>query len=239
MARDDFEGQVGGGGVNNFEFTVTDAWFGESEAFTEKTQLHTIFLHWAGTTDLEDDRFQQLTADGFHPSFNLDVDWIASADGKTVKYDGPSRKPRFGKWYGRLCDSAIKLTEDVAETDQDPLAGTNHPTNANMWIGTKWYMEEVEVDFGTMGKHSHLMPTKYLGRGPVAASPTSTPALATAAAAGSNGSALRDQVVALAKAIDTYQAFQAAALALDGVSSDTQLVVEIANPASLYEKVRA
>ena len=53
LARTDTEGQVGGGGYDNFEFTVTDAWFGPSEAFTAKTQINAIFLHWVGTTTLD------------------------------------------------------------------------------------------------------------------------------------------------------------------------------------------
>lgn len=242
MARDDFVGQSGGGGVNDFEFTVTDAWFGKSEAFSDKTGLETIFMHWVGTTDLEDERFTQLTEESFHPSWALGTDWEAVESGKKARYDGPSKKPRFGKWYGRLCDTVLDITDHVAGTDQDPLGGDAHPSDASIWIGTKWFMQDVE--FPTLKNPntgevvSHLMPTQYLGRGDttVAASPSSSAASPQPDAAASNG--LRPQVEALAKSASSYGEFQAAALALPGVSADPALVLEIADEAKLYTAVR-
>lgn len=241
LARDDFAGQSGGGGVNNFTFTVTDAWFGKSDRFSEKTGLDTIFCHWVGTTDLEDERFQTLDQDGFHPSFNLGEDWVPSADGKTVKYDGPSRKPRLGKWYGRLSDAVVELTDHVANTDQDPLAGSNHPSDATIWIGTQWYMEEIERDFGQMGKASHLMPTKYLGKVAVSASPTPADGTSPVAASPSTngaGSDPRSTVELLAKSAATYAEFQSLALQVPGVTSDPALIADIADESKLYASAK-
>jgi hypothetical protein len=240
LGRDSYADQTSSGGINNFEFVVTDAWFGKSQAFTDKTGLDTIFMHWVGTTNLEDERFQRLDAEGFHPSWNLGADWEPIEDGKKVRYDGSSKKPRVGKWYGRLAEKVLNITEDIANTPEDPLGGDAMITDASVWLGTKWFLEEVEYDFGNMGLSSHLMPTQYLGRVAVGASPGSpapAPASAPVAeASASNG--LRDQIIALAKASPTYQEFQSAALSTPGVVGDVALVQEIADQTRLYDLVR-
>lgn len=239
MARDDFQGQSGGGGITDFEFTVTDAWFGESPKLSEAAGERIILLHWVGTTNL--DSHPVLMEEGFHPSYRLKDGWEPSDDGKTVKFEG-SGKPVFGKSYGRLCDQVFEITEEVAnDPDLDPLYGDNHPSDASIWIGTRWFMAEKEYDFGSFGKKSELMPIRYLGKvdasAPAAAAPAA-PSATTAAPAAANGN-LRETVENLARSMDSYSDFQKAALALPGVAQDSALVMEIANQAALYDRVRS
>lgn len=241
MARDDFADQVGSGGVNNFEFVVTDAWFGISEAFEAKVGGNTIFMHWVGTTDLEDERFQQLDQDGFHPSWKVGADWEVKDGGKRVAYDGPSQKPKMGSWYGRLAESALDLTASVANTDQDPLAGENHPSDATIWIGTKWFMEEKTFP-GLRNPNDpeaavrHLMPTEYRGRvGATSAAPTPAAAAANGGSTDVEGS-VRDMLVTLAQASGSQEEFQPLALKVPGVTNDAALLASVVN-GSLFAEV--
>lgn len=236
MAREDLQGQVGGGGYSDFEFTVTDAWFGISEKFEAAKDSGgppTIFCHWVG--DVQGlDGVPNLTEDGFHPSFEVGADWEPINDGKSIKYVG-SGKERFGKWYGRMVSEVFEYTKEVP-VGQHPFDGDNHPRDAEHWVGTRWFMEDKEYDFGRLGKTSKLMPIKFLGAGSGA---TTTTTATSAPAAEANG--LRATVEVLAKAHDTYAEFQKAALAVPGVAQDTQLVVQIADQtdSGLYASARS
>ncbi len=85
MARESLADQVGGGGYSNFEFTITAAWFGISEAFAAKVEggQDTIFCHWIGNTTLEG--VEVMTADGFHPSFMISDDWEVADEGQALR----------------------------------------------------------------------------------------------------------------------------------------------------------
>lgn len=235
MARDDLKGQVGGGGYSDFVFTVTDAWFGISEAFEAAKNdgsPPTIFCHWVGEVEgLEG--VPNLTEDGFHPSYALGPDWEIANEGKSVKFVG-SGKEQFRKWYGRLVDEVFEFTQDVP-AGQHPFDGENHPREAQHWIGTKWFMVDKEYDFGRLGKTNHLMPTQFYGTASVAVAP----AAAAPAAAPSAANGLRDTVVNLAKSLEPYAEFQKAALAIPGVAQDMELVMEIADESKLYSTARS
>ena len=220
MGRESFEGQTGGARIDDFDFVVTDAWFGSSEALNEASGEEIMLLHLVGTTNLED--YPVLDEVGFHPSFKLKEGWEVRDGGATVEYTG-SGKDNFGSWYGRFCDIAIKVTEDIAEKPEDPLAGDAEPIFAKTWIGTKWHMLEQEYDFGTFGVHAHLLPTAFLGKADTASAPS--PAADTTAA---NNGSLRDQLLELAKGITTEE-FQPQALVMPGVNNDSELLMEIAS----------
>lgn len=242
MARDDFQGQSGGGG-GSYTFTVTDAYFGESDqlnaAIAEQAEkegteaFQPLLLHWIGTTSRESQPI--MDHDGFHPTWKLASSWETQDGGKTVQYVGAKANPRLGSWYGRMIDEVLVLTEDIAETDEDPLGGEADPKVAATWIGTSWLLEDKEYEWGAdspVPKSTHLMPTEYLGKGQV---PTATPVATAAPAAAANG--LRAQVEALAKSLPDYATFQTAALAIPGITEDTVLLTEIATPEGIYAKV--
>ena len=253
MAREDLEGQVGGGGYSDFEFVITDAWFGPSEAFTAKTGLDTIFMHWIGTTTL--DGVPTLDAEGFHPSFALNDKWIVTDEGKSVRWDGGGGKQMFGKWYGRLMTEIVGPMLATLPDGQHPFEGDKHPRDAVNWIGTKWYMEDTFFEFSkdnpNMSDSNKLIPTSYLGRGvvantpaPIAAAAPVAPAAPTAPAAGvpvGNNGGLRASAAALAPAMDDYVAWSATVTNLPGVAQDQVLLAEIADQSEngLYAQSRA
>lgn len=235
MARQDFVNQEGQGGIRDFTFTVTEAYFASSEKYNQAVggDADILFLHWIGTTDLEDRPV--LTGEDFHPSFKVGPDWTSVDGGKTVTYSGKSKKPRMGGGqggYGGLCSRVVELIPEG--TPGDPLE-KGHPSDASIWVGTTWFMEEVTVQAGTQWEKNVLMPTQFLGTGGGAA-----PA-ATAAPTADNGtvaSNLRDIVVQLAKDSSTYQEFQAKALQLPNISADTALIREVLDQQGIYAQAQ-
>ena len=157
MGRDAFQDQSGGGGLDDFTFEVTDAYFGYSEALNEKAGRQIMLIHFVGKTD--NDAQPVLEHDGFHPSYQLADDWVTTDGGKTVNYTGTRSSPRLGSWYGRFIDTVLELTDDIADTPEDPLAGEADPHDASIWINTKWQFKEKTFEWGgDFGKSTKLMP---------------------------------------------------------------------------------
>lgn len=234
MARTDFVNQEGQGGIRDFTFTVTEAYFASSEKYNQAVggDADILFLHWIGTTDLDDRPV--LTGEDFHPSWKVGPDWTTVDGGKTVSYGGKSKTPRMGGGqggYGGLC---TRVSELVPEGAEGAWLDEGHPSNASIWVGTTWYMEEVKVQPGTQWEKNVLMPTQYLGRNgsaPATAAPT-------AAATGTVSNGLRDIVVQLAKESPTYQEFQAKALQLPNISADTALIREVLDQQGIYAQAQ-
>ncbi len=251
MARSDAEGQIGGGGYNNFEFTVTAAWFGISEAFAAKVKGgdQVIMLHWVGDTTL--DGVPTFEADGFHPSYMLNEDWEATDGGKAIRWVGnpgtAERSRKTGKWYGRMLSELLANDEISALPEgQHFLDGPEGmQLQAATWVGTKWFMEDKFYEFSkgnpNMSDATHLMPTKFLGKVAVTAPAVAPAAPAAAPAPVADNSALRAQAIALAATLDDYKLWQTTVLGLPGVAQDQALVLEIANDKAdgLYEVARA
>lgn len=238
MARDDFLNQEGQGGIRDFEFTVTGAYFASSEKYNQAVggDADILFLHWIGTTDLDDRPV--LLGEDFHPSYKVGPDWTTVDGGKTVTYGGKSKTPRMGGGqggYGGLCSRVVELIPEG--TPGDPLE-KGHPSNASIWIGTKWYMEDVKVQPGTQWEKNVLMPTQFLGIEGAASAPTATPTAAPTTASDSTTSTLRDIVVTLAKESATYQEFQAKALQLPNISADSGLIREVLDQSGIYAQAQ-
>jgi hypothetical protein len=185
--------------------------------------------------------FEVMTfEEGYHPSFTLGSDWVSLDGGKTVQYQGKSRKPKMGKNYGRMLNQVADITEGI---NPDPLDSID-PVTAASWLGTKWTLERVDVDFGKqVGTHEVELPTAYLGRGTAQAAIPQAPVTAAAPVAsapvtapvppivpGENG--LRTTVVGLANTAATFEEFRAAALNIPGVLTDQALIAEIVDQAN-------
>lgn len=238
MARSDFEDQKSGSALNNCEFTVTDAYFAPaSEKYIEAGGGSNQFMHWLGTTNLEE--LPTVGKEDFHPSWKLGDDWDSVDGGRTVITSKRSNRPKMGKAYGTLCEEVLKLVPEGHP--DDPMAGANHPSNASIWIGTKWYLEEKVERAGTQFESRRLFPTKFLGKasggGGVATNVTNVTNI-TAAPSSNGGVNLRQVLEAIAKNSNTYQEFQAKALALPGVTEDYGLLGEITDESGFYAKVR-
>lgn len=236
MARDDFLNQEGTGGIRDFEFTVTDAYFAQSEKYNEKAGGEVLFLHWLGTTDLEN--YPTLGEADFHPSYKVGADWTTLDGGKTVTYSGKSKTPRMGGGQGGYGGLTGRVAELVPQGPEGAWLDEGHPSDASIWIGTKWYMEEVTVQPDTQWEKKVLMPTQYLGKDGSPA-PAATPSANTAVAApAQESSSLRDIVISIARDASSYQEFQAKALQLPNISADTSLIREVLDQNGIYAEAQ-
>lgn len=246
MSREEFVGQTGGGGIADFTLKITGAEFKISAEYSEKSGAPTVFCHWYGQSDVEG--HELMGSEGFHPSFSLHPDFVSPDGGKTITEQSGKRR-KYGKNYGRLLEAVNEMTAHLADTPNDPLwnkdrhplpppAGIIHPRYAESWVGHKFRMDNVDVDFGgQIGQRTFLLPVEYLGyegvtAAPVAAAPVAAPVTAAptaAAPAASAGEALMMQLQALANAATNYADFQKAALAVPGVSPDSGLLLQVAD----------
>lgn len=241
MSWEEFGNQESEGGIKDFEMTVTNAFFAVDEAYSAAVGSDVFFLHWEGTTDVTG--HEQMLRDGFHPKWALDADWISMDGGATVK--SQSGKGKLGKAAGRLCGAAFNSVSAAGIKAGDPSSPfeTGTPRDANVWVGTKWFIEEVEREWGNGMVSRDLLPTKYLGKvdvaAPAAAAPVAAaPVAAAPAAAAPAAPGLRDSVTALAASIGDHATFVTAAMAIPGVAGDAALVSEIVSPTGIWAEAQ-
>lgn len=239
MGREQFLDQESQGGIRDFEFTVTKSYFEEVDMSTpERAVAPVLMLHWEGTTNLDDRPI--LGGTDFHPSYSLGKGWATLDGGKTIK--NPSKNAKLGSWYGRLATQVAQLTASIADTPDDPTAPAEAtPDRADMWLGTTWHMDEVDYDFGKLGKQGKLMPTRFISWAKGIPQATA-PATATPVENGQttfNGGGVRDALTALARSASSYPEFQASALRVDGVTKDSALLDEVLDEARFFTKARS
>ena len=236
MSYDEFAEQESGGGITDFQFTVTNAFFAIDEKYSAASGADTHFLHWEGTSDVEG--HEVMDRDGFHPKWALDPDWMTMDGGKTVK--SQSGKAKLGKAAGRMMGAAANavLEAGLKDSPDNPLNGPPGMSRiAETWVGTTWFISEVTKDFNNGMVANDDLPIRYIGKGvAVAAAPApadTAPVAAAPVAAVPDAPAAPDaraQVVALAGSIGDHAAFVTSAMGLPGVASDAVLVAEIVAP---------
>lgn len=225
MARKDFEEKSGG--ITDFEFEITDAFFAEADPrYVEKLEAGVAagpVLHLVGRSNYPG--HEVLDTDGFHPSYNIAAGWEVTDGGKAIINADPKAKA-VGKAYKRFIDAALAATESVADTDQDPFL-SGDKTQASMWIGTKWFLVDTETTYkGRDFKSRDLLPTKYLGK----VAEGSVVASSTAGSSSTTPSGLRAQVDSALASSATFPEFQTKLLAISGITQDPALLQEALNP---------
>jgi hypothetical protein len=256
MSREELRDQVSQGGLSDFLMYVERASFAVDPQYSEKTGSDVVFLHWEGPTNVEDHPI--LVKDGFHPKWALDPDFV-TVDGRTVQSQS-GKKQRVGKAYGRMCKTASDATAEYEGKPNDPLANVT-AMQADTWQGHTWLMGNVEYDFkGDIGKITQLDPVQYIGPGdltksgvtavaapvaPVAApGPTVAPvapvaAPAAAPAAPGTGDPLLATVEAMAATAPDFTTFKQAALAVNGVTDRTDLLIAISDATNgVWSRIR-
>lgn len=227
MARDQFVTESGR--LEDFEFTVTDAYFATVPGYMDGQQW---FLHWVGTTDSEGQPI--MDREGYHPSWRLGDGWESLDGGKTVQHPTKSHYHRQTP-AGELIDAIADITSDEEGKpvfDPDPLDGAD-PTTCDWYVGKKFQMKEItrkyEID-GQQRKSVRTLPVEYLGEADGAAAAPAPAAESTdegsAPATGASKATLTKLKVLAKKSAD-FEAFESAALELDGVVEDDALLESV------------
>jgi hypothetical protein len=181
-------------------------------------------------------------------------DWTSSDGGKTIVHP---KKTRINKnsIYGHFITAAVGCEEVVdGQTLRDVMFNRGTPLTADIWVGVKMHLDIQQITFGkTVEPQDRLLPTRYLGLSTESAPlPTPSPApvqppaasatVATAPtpqeivaqaqaqqAVTSNGSALFQEMIQLAKASASHADFMAAAFARPDVLTDEELAIQVAD----------
>lgn len=236
MAREDFTTESGR--LTDYEFTVTDAYFGVVPGYRDGTDW---FLHFVGTTNSEAQPI--MDREGYHPSWRLGDDWESIDSGKTVSH--PTKKKfHTATPMGEFIDALAMITADDdgnAAFDPDPLAGDFSPFVCEGYIGMRFLMGEVEhvsTFGGEKRKYTRTIPSEFLGMADVAA-PAAAPAAVEPSAP--SDKALAAKLKIAAKKAPDFAAFEAAALAIEGVVEDDNLLESVLDesPSGFYASAKA
>lgn len=213
--------------ITDYNGTVQGARFKFDPRYQDGTVL---LLEWDIATGLPD-----------QPSvterFSCGNGWTTT-DGSTAHRTDGGDKFQKSSIYGHIIETA--------KGDQDALAMLQQrgdPTNAAIWVGTKWRFEEVELQFGK-GQDGNpitstrVMPVEYLGTEDNPQQ-SAQPAQGQAPAAQSNGSGqLYDQLRPIAESAPDHKTFVSQALQLEGVQPIIDQVADDGNE-GLYERLKA
>lgn len=169
--------------------------------------------------------------------------WDVVDGGKGVEREDGNKNKKFHKRtkYGMMISAIMRLDGTVLKD----LQGRGSPTEAGVWEGMRFTIERQEVNGGPeIGTYEVLIPTSYHGieGGSGSAKPAKKAAAKKAAASGSDTAARIKAEVALkklAKDADDYDSFLAAALDVEGVTDNDELLAKVTDEDGLYAEARA
>jgi hypothetical protein len=231
---EDSSWQTTTGLLDDFEYSITDAWFARSAEIKNGEQL-VLFLKGDTDNDAEPE---------FEAHITCGPGWDTHDGGKSASHE--SRKERgFNKQtnYGQFIDRIVEL--GLA----DVLQARGKATEAKVWVGLKFHMKQKEFKTQIKGEditYYRLLPEAFLGEvaegaksGEVAAPVATGAATNGAASNGAGAKVLLAKLKAEAKKHDTHEAFVDAAMEIPGVTDDDDLLNQVIDEAAIYAMARA
>lgn len=234
--------------VSNFDGDVVEAWFGTNEKSTFDPDKLYLWFKFVNIETDNDSVIDELTV-----KMSIGNGW-ETADGgqRIVREDGNeltrvNSNTGYGKFIDR-CRGAGKEGADFGEGFldlRDHLAGKS-PRRADIWVGHRFHVADstyVMKDRDTQEETSYTisLPTAYLGAAKIGGAPKVEETTETSNGNGGAPDLTLIKLTALAKGKDTHQEFLDAALAVDGVATDDDLLAKVADdsPAGLYAQARS
>ena len=220
---------------DDFSFEITDASFTRSAEVKGGEQ---IYLNLVGDTD---------TIGQYELHLPVGPGWDTLDGGKTARHESGNAKKGINNNtdYGKFIDACIKEL-DLGSV----LAPRGEATEAKVWVGLKFHMKQKEFSFpdkqnpGQNVEYYRLLPQAFLGE--VGGEEKAPAKESKPAGSGSNGATngaaakvLLAKVKAEAKKHDTHEAFVDAAMNIDGVADDEDLLTQVIDPDGLYAAARA
>lgn len=226
--------------LDEYTGTIVRSWFATDARYNDG---NTIMLHWEIQTS--DPEFPEVTE-----KFPCGGGWDSRDGGATIVHEQGKTKFNQNSIYGRIVKSVTdadgQLHDGITVIKQ-----RGRPTSADIWTGLTFEFKRTEFNYGgEIGKKSRVMPVKFLGEGTQISLPTSNgngnaaaaaPAPAPSAPAVEVDDVTAAKLRAAAKASDTHQAFLDAAMAIDGVVSNDDLMASVVDDtaAGFYATARA
>ena len=225
--------------LTNYEGTIVDAWFGVDPAYNNG---QTVMLMLKMQTDAPEKPEHE-------ERFNLPNGWQTWDSGKTVEHESKSPGKTFNA-QSQAGTLVTKIRENCPEA-VDELRKRGAMTEAGVWIGLKFFWEEVAKEYSfkdretgelRTGTSTRNFPTKYLGvvdtlLPPAVASAGVQPEQSTPPSLLSSA----DRVVlgAMAKTMD-HGPWVEAVMEFDSgrLCADNAVIAALADEAGLYAELR-
>lgn len=170
------------GFLNDFDGTITDAYFGTSPTYNNGTSL---LLHMVVQVDeRHQEGFEEI--EEVTQQYPVGSNWITEDGGRTAQHMSGNANKRFHatSLYGKILDEITGATKGygnatmadgggavvTAMTDaSDVLRGRGMPTLAEVWKGLRFRFAEVVFDYGVNRQTQEkmvsrrAMPVEFLG----------------------------------------------------------------------------
>lgn len=157
--------------------------------------------------------------------------WTTTDGTNAFRTDGGDKFQR-NSIYGRILETVKGSTEAM-----QALSERGDPTDASIWVGTKWRFAEVETDYGgDIGIKKRVMPVEFMG-----IDDNPQPAQGAGTGQGANGQAPDDVVEALrpiAARVDSHGDFVREAMAVNGAQSIIDKIADDSD-AGLFAKLKS
>lgn len=227
-----FEGESGL--LDDYDALITDAWFSTDARINNGD---TLCLFWKMQVTV-DGEVQEEEIEEFWP---CGPDWESLDGGDTAEH--PKGKGKFNKASKVQRMIAMALEAGAGSV----LASRGTAQTSKIWVGLKFHMKRDSYEYnyqGKPGKAEILGPVAFLGEGDGAAAVSSGSSTTPTPETGPSEllTSLSDETRAALKEIKdksegSHNAFVDGAMELTAVTSDSNLVMAIADPDGLYKEL--
>lgn len=145
--------------LDDFDFSIEEAWFGTAEKFGDA-----VLLHLRGIAEQEVDGEMVVVDEEHTLLYGLGDGWEVAAGGTAVTHSAGKTTFTNNSNIGRLIDSIVGLGGEVVEE----MEGRGDTYQAETWIGLKFHIERRQFSFrnretGEQVSYEVPLATDFLG----------------------------------------------------------------------------
>lgn len=145
--------------LDNFDFTIEEAWFGTNEKFGDQ-----VLLNLRGIAEQEVEGEIAVVDDEHLLLYSCGDGWEAAKGGREATHAAGKTTFTNQSNMGRLIDALVGLGDDAIEE----LSGRGETYEADTWEGLKLHIERKQFSFrnretGEQVNYEVPLPTDYLG----------------------------------------------------------------------------
>lgn len=208
-----------------YTITVAEPYFKTDPRYNDG---ETLLLAWKGPTDSDDPEFEEHEI-----TFTVGKNWETTDGGKTAeRVDGKGDKVNSNTGLGRLLERCVGKNPDLKDNFDgilDILEKRGEPTEAKIWEGLKFVIDQEDKDFGgDIGVVKRPMPVEFAGLAEEGAKTgKASKGSGSSKSKGPSKANVRKELVKLAQDYDEYEEFLAEALDVDGLNQYEDLMESV------------
>ncbi len=219
--------------IDDFDFTIERSFFAPDSRYMDGSQ---VLLQWEGKTDNPD-------LPETHLWFSVGKGWESTDGGKTIGHDSG----RDGKYFNRSTQIAKLIARCIDDFEiGDLLESRGTAFEAKVWEGLKFHIKSESIDYGgDIGTKSKQYPNRFLGvvgetqTKANGKGKTDARAKLEALKGGKGVTDLRSKVISTLQAAPDFSTGQTAALNIDGVSDDEEILAGLIDESGLWAEAKA